>query len=34
VALVQAVESSTDSEASLVALGQHLGLVKPTEGCD
>tara|TARA_Y100000592_G_scaffold25012_2_gene39276 strand:- start:1176 stop:1451 length:276 start_codon:yes stop_codon:yes gene_type:complete len=33
VALVQAVES-TDSEASLVALGQHLGLVKPTEGCD
>ena len=34
VALVQAVESSTDSEASLVALGQHLGLVQPTEGCD
>ena len=33
VALVQEVES-TDSEASLVALGQHLGLVKPTEGCD
>ncbi len=33
VALVQDVES-TDSEASLVALGQHLGLVKPTEGCD
>jgi len=34
VSLVDAVESSTDSEASLVALGQHLGLVKPTEGCD
>ena len=33
VGLVQDVES-TDSEASLVALGQHLGLVKPTEGCD
>ena len=33
VALVQEV-STTDSEASLVALGQHLGLVKPTEGCD
>jgi hypothetical protein len=33
VSLVQAVEA-TDSEASLVALGQHLGLVKPTEGCD
>ena len=33
VALVQAV-STTDSEASLIALGQHLGLVKPTEGCD
>ena len=33
VALVQEVET-TDSEASLVALGQHLGLVKPTEGCD
>ena len=33
VALVQEV-STTDSEASLVAIGQHLGLVKPTEGCD
>ena len=33
VALVHEV-STTDSEASLVALGQHLGLVKPTEGCD
>ena len=34
VALVQAVETSTDSAASLVALGQHLGLVQPTDGCD
>ena len=34
VALVQAVETSTDSEASLVALRQHLCLVQPTEGCD
>ena len=30
---IEAVET-TNSEASLVALGQYLGLVQPTEGCD
>jgi hypothetical protein len=33
VALIEAVET-TNTEASLVALGQYLGLVQPTEGCD
>ena len=33
VSLISDVET-TNTEASLVALGQHLGLVKPIEGCD